>query len=188
MNVVITIAGLHGTGKTTYAAALAEYLGLRMISAGRLFRQIADERRLTLEELSIVASKDSTIDKEIDGRMLSETQKGNVVLDGLLSAWIARSYAGMRIYLVAPEEIRIRRIARRERIPFETAKRETLTREEMERERFKRLYGFDIDSLDIYDLVMNTALLPKSSNLKVLKIAAWEYIATRARVGAIARH
>lgn len=188
MNTVITIAGLHGTGKTTYAVALSEHLGLRLISAGRLFRQIADERSLTLEQLSTVASREPGIDKEIDGRMLSEAQKGNVVLDGLLSAWTARDYAGMKIYLVAPDEVRIRRIARRERIPFDVARRETMTRERIERERFKKFYGFDVDSLNIYDLVMNTALLPKSSNLKILKMATWEYIATRVKVGAIARY
>ena len=41
MPLVVTISGLHGSGKSTYAKALAEEFRLRYVSAGQLFRDIA---------------------------------------------------------------------------------------------------------------------------------------------------
>ncbi|MFQ6076866.1 MAG: AAA family ATPase, partial [Candidatus Bathyarchaeia archaeon] len=48
MGLVVTVSGLHGTGKSTYARALSEAFDLRHVSAGGLFRQIALERGLSI--------------------------------------------------------------------------------------------------------------------------------------------
>ena len=93
MNLVITISGLHGTGKSTYAKELAKEFGLRYISAGIIFRQIATERGVTLEELSRIAVKDKRIDRLIDKQTVDEARKGSAVLDGHLAGWMAREYA-----------------------------------------------------------------------------------------------
>ncbi len=49
MGLVITLSGLHGTGKTTYAKPLSQIFNLRHISAGILFRQIAEECTLKMQ-------------------------------------------------------------------------------------------------------------------------------------------
>jgi len=41
--IVIVIGGPHGTGKSTYAKAIAEEFSLRHLSAGEIFRQLAEE-------------------------------------------------------------------------------------------------------------------------------------------------
>ena len=48
----ITISGLPGSGTTTVAKLLAERLGYKLISAGDVFRKLAMERGMTLEEFS----------------------------------------------------------------------------------------------------------------------------------------
>ena len=48
MTLTVTISGLHGTGKTTYARILSKDFGLRHISAGDLFRQIAKGKGVSI--------------------------------------------------------------------------------------------------------------------------------------------
>ena len=55
MKRVITVGGLHGTGKSSVADAIAKKFNLIRMSAGVVFRQLAKERDLTLEEFSRVA-------------------------------------------------------------------------------------------------------------------------------------
>jgi len=165
---VITVSGLHGSGTSTQARRLAESLGLRYISAGLLFRRIAEERGLTLEELSRLAEESPELDRMIDERTKEEARRGGVVIDATLAGWMAED-ADLKIFLTAPLEERVRRIARREGLSLEEAMRETLKRERSERERFKRYYGIDINDLSIYDVVLNTALFKPDVTARILR-------------------
>jgi cytidylate kinase len=173
---VITIGGLHGTGKTTYAKALAKTFDLEHVSAGGIFRQIAKEKGLTLQDLTSLAKKDKKIDEFVDSKIKEAAKKGSVVIDGLLSAWMARDEADIKIYLFAPDNVRFKRIASREKISYEEAKKLTLEREKAEKERYKKFYGLDMDDLTIYDIVFNTDLLPLNSNIKILTNVVKEYM------------
>ena len=175
MNLVVTISGLHGTGKTTYARMLAKDFGLRHISAGELFRRIAGERGISIAEFSRIASRNQEIDKIIDEQTKKGAEAGSVIIDGLLASWIAGDLANIKVHLVAPEKIRISRIARRDGIPYKEAKKITLLRERIERERFKRVYNIDIDDKSIYDLALNTGLLSLEANVEVIRKFIQEY-------------
>lgn len=179
MGLAIVICGLHGTGKSTYARRIAEAFGLRHISAGELFRQMAAERKLSLTELSREAEKNDAIDRLLDERTEKEIEKGGVVVDALLAGWMARGRGALKVYLSAPFEIRIHRIASRDGISYAEAEKVTLLRERIERRRFKRLYGIEIDDLSIYDLVLNTGLLPIEFNIDVIKAFVGGYIRSR---------
>ena len=165
---VITVSGLHGSGTSTQARRLAKALGLRYVSAGLLFRRIAEERGLTLEELSRLAEENPELDRMIDERTREEARRGGVVIDAALAGWMAGD-ADLKIFLTAPLEERVRRIARREGLSLEEAMRETLKREQSERERFKRYYGIDINDLSIYDVVLNTALFKPDATARILR-------------------
>ena len=176
MGFVITLSGLHGTGKTTYAKTLSQIFNLRHVSAGILFRQIADEKGIAVSELTQIASRSDQIDQLIDERTQIEAEKGNVIIDGLLAGWMALKYADIKIYLTTFDNIRFLRIAKRENIPINEAKKLTLFREEIERKRFKKYYKLDIDNLKIYDLILNTELLTIKSNIRILTNFIQEYI------------
>jgi len=169
MGFVVTISGLHGTGKSTYAERLAAEFGLRYVSAGELFREVARKCGLTLRDLSLEASKKEELDRLVDDRTRAEAKKGDVVIDALLAAWIVRDLANLRILLFAPDDVRIGRIARRDALSIEDAKRETLYREDLERRRFKSFYDIDMSNLSIYDLILNTGLLSPAGNMRVLE-------------------
>lgn len=176
MGLVITVGGLHGTGKTTYARALSEQFGLRHVSAGETFREMAERRNLKLDDLNNVAESDPTIDREIDEKMKEEASKGDVVLDGQLAAWMAQDKADLKILLIAPKEVRLRRAAERENLSLEEAEKQTLGREEVERERYRRYYGIDVADPSIYDLIVDTNLYPLEEMTKILKKIVGDYI------------
>lgn len=176
MNLVITISGLHGTGKSTIARAISKAFNLRHISAGDLFRQIAIKRGLTVSELSKLSAKNRSVDDVVDERTRSEAKRGSVVLDGLLTGWLAKDHADLKIFLVASETARITRIAGREGISYNAAREATLLREGLEKRRFNRFYGVDIRDMSLYDLVLNTGLLSVDANIQIIKTFIREYV------------
>ncbi len=156
MKRTITIGGLHGTGKSSIADKVAKHFDLRRVSAGVIFRNLAKERGYTLEEFSRIAEGNEEIDRELDARQAAEAEKGDLVIDGQLAGWMAAEHADFRINLTAPLDVRVRRIANRDDVDFDFAKRETETRELSEKERYFEYYGIDISDLSIYDLIINT--------------------------------
>jgi cytidylate kinase len=179
MGIVITLSGQHGTGKSTYGRQIASKLNLRYVSAGSLFREVASERGLSLMELGKMCEEDEGIDRMIDGRSIESMRGGNVLIDSQLAGHFARDLDALKICLTASLEIRVDRIAKRDGKPSREMRDETLEREGSERSRFKRFYGVDLDDLSIYDLVLNTALMPLEANLSILEHASMEYIGSR---------
>lgn len=176
MGLVITLSGLHGTGKTTYAKTLSKIFNLRHISAGILFRQIAAEKGISISELTQISSRNDKIDQLIDDKTRMEAEKGNVIIDGLLAGWIALNFTDIKLYLTTLDNIRFSRIAARENITIPKARKLTLFREEIEKERFIKYYNINIDNLTIYDLILNTELLSIESNVIIMKNFIQEYI------------
>lgn len=169
---VIVISGPAGSGKTTYAKRLAQKLGLKYFSAGNIFRKIAEEKGLSLVELSRLAEKDYSIDLEIDRRTLNEALKGNVVIDGHLTAWVVKEVADLTIYITAPLLIRIRRIAKRDQISLRQAFYETVYREHSQRKRFQEIYGIDVTDISWFDIVINTEKYTIEETFQIILIAA----------------
>ena len=157
---VITVSGPHGTGKSTYAKALAEALKLRYVSAGQLFRELAKQQKLSLGALSNRAAKDPSIDRMLDERTKAEAKKGNVVIDAQLGAWMVKDLADVKVLITAPDDVRFMRIAQRDRIELEEARRETEYREAIQRERYKKYYGINVNDPSIYDITIDTSLHP----------------------------
>ena len=171
-NMIITVSGPHGTGKSTYAAQLADALRIRHVSAGAVFRRIAKEKKISLEELGEKALEDPSIDKLVDQRTIAEADKGNVVIDGQLAGWILKDKSDLRIYLTAPEDIRLERIAKRDKVGLREARAQTEQRESVQRERYLRHYGFQVEDRSIYHLILDTSLGSIEDTAKVLVSAA----------------
>ncbi len=173
---VIAVSGQAGSGKTTHAKLIAETFSLRYVSTGMIFRSIAKERGISLIELHKLAESDDSIDRYVDEKAKEEALKGNVVVEGHLTAWILRDIADVKIYLKADLRERARRIAERDGKSFEEALREIMFREESNRKRYLKIYGIDICDLSIFDLVIDTTKLPKEAVAKVIRTFIQEYI------------
>ena len=177
-DLVIAVAGPHGSGRSTQARLLAESLGLRYVSAGTVFRERAEELGLSLEEMSLRASVDRDFDNYLDARTKEESRLGGVVIDATLSGWMAEG-PDLRIYLSCPLEERVRRIAEREGRDLAEVDRETRFREENELRRFRETYGVDLEDLSVYDLVVNTGLFDAGGVARILKNVVDEYLGCR---------
>jgi CMP/dCMP kinase len=155
-SLVMTVSGPHGTGKSTYAKTLAQAFRLRYLSAGQQFRDLAKQKGLTLEAFNLVAAENPETDRAIDEMTKAAAKKGGVVIDAQLSAWMVGELADVKILIVAADDVRFRRIAHRDGITVEEARRQTLARELIQRQRYEKYYGIDVSDLSIYDLKIDT--------------------------------
>jgi cytidylate kinase len=175
---VLTVAGPHGSGRSTQATKLAEYFGLKYVSTGTLFRERASQLGVSLLEMTKIAAGDDAFDRFLDDRAREETKKGGVVLDATLSGLVAVE-PDLRIYLTAPLDVRVTRIANREGRDAGEVESETRLREKAELERFRRYYGYDLSDLSIYDLVLNTAHFDADAVAHILKNVVESYMVER---------
>uniref|UniRef100_A0A7J3X804 Cytidylate kinase n=1 Tax=Thermofilum pendens TaxID=2269 RepID=A0A7J3X804_THEPE len=165
---VVAVSGTPGSGKTTYARFIAEKYSLRYVSSGALFRRLAEERGVGFLELHRLAEQSEEIDLEVDRRALQEASKGCVVVEGHLSVWVLKNVAHVKIIFDAPLEERARRIAARDGKSLGEAISEIQRREESNRRRALKYYGFDIRDYTVADLVINTGLLGENAVKEIL--------------------
>lgn len=165
---IITITGYNGSGKSTLAKGLAKELKLRHYSAGDLLRKIAEERGLSLMELHRQMDCDRKIDLELDERSKRlGREEDNFVIDGRL-AWhfIPKSIkvfvkidlrkAAERVFRDCLKGKKERK-GERENVSLEETLKGLKKRLEMNRERYKRLYGIDYLDEKNYDIVVDTS-------------------------------
>jgi len=169
---IIAVSGPHGSGKSTAAQRVAEHLNYEYVSAGKLFRDMARKEGKNIEEFSRIAEKREEIDRFIDDRTLEIAQaKDNIVIDAQLGGWVLKEIADLLIYITAPLDVRIQRIAQRENKSLDTIRTETLTREKSEKERYQKLYNIDISDLSIYDVIISSNKFDASDCVQIIMVA-----------------
>jgi cytidylate kinase len=155
----VTISGLPGSGTTSLTYHLASAHRFDVISAGEVFRQMAKERQMSLEEFGAFCEGDPSVDRLIDERQreiaLSQDQ---ILIEGRLSGWMIPE-ADLRIWLKASLECRVKRILDRDKFAdFDVALKATAEREASEALRYKQYYNINYASLDPYHLVLDTEM------------------------------
>jgi predicted cytidylate kinase len=160
--VTITVSGTPGSGKTTVAKLLAEKLGLEYVYSGRIFREMAEKHDMSLEEFGSYCEKHSEIDKQLDDQQLEILRRGNIIVEGRITGWIAHrnKIPAVKILLDADIEIRAKRIVNREKGDVEKRKQEILVREKSEATRYKNYYNIDLKDMSIYDVVIDSSDIP----------------------------
>ena len=167
----LTISGLPGSGTTTVAKLLSHELELELISAGQMFRRIAKDKNLQLDQFSELAENNDEFDRQIDEMQGREAMKrDNVIIESRLSGFFVPK-ADLKIWLKAPSEIRARRIAGREGIAYEDALSTMKDRERSEYKRYEQYYGINLDDLAIYDLIIDSSRWDEMAIVAMIKVA-----------------
>lgn len=158
---IITLAGEAGSGKSTCAKNIAKLMNLTHYSTGDLMRQMADERKISLAELSKIAENDSSIDKELDDRQikLGKTED-NFIIDGRLSSYFIPH--ALKVFVTADINVRANRILSASRaeesfLNISDAIESIKQRKESEIKRYISLYKFNPYDLKIYDIIYDTS-------------------------------
>ncbi len=148
----IAISGKSGCGNTTVSRLVAAALGLRVVNF--TFKNLAEERGMTFEQVCLLAETDPQYDHAVDRRQVQLAQEGGCVLGSRLAIWLIRDTA-FTVYLEASLPVRAGRIARREGKPLADALAETEARDQRDHDRYARLYGYDVDAYGFADLVVD---------------------------------
>ena len=158
---VITIGGLPGSGTTTAAELLSKKLELPWTNAGKIFRELAQEKGMDLNEFGRYAEGNSDVDRELDRRLVEIMREGDIIIEGRLASANANinGIHALKVWLHAPIKTRVKRIRNRESGDLVTIMKETHERERSERKRYKDYYNIDYENLDYYTLVISSAEL-----------------------------
>ena len=160
---ILTISGLHGTGKSVVGKKIALALGIKYYSTGEAFRDLAKEKNMTLEDFTKYVEKHIEIDKELDKKIIEIAKKDDIIIDSQLSGYLLREIADFKILLKCSLEIRVKRMAERDKATYDEKLKETEFREKSESERFILLYNIEINDLEkakeIFDLILDTEKL-----------------------------
>ncbi|WP_321430497.1 (d)CMP kinase [uncultured Methanolobus sp.] len=167
---LLTISGLPGSGTTTVSRLISEKYNLEMISAGEVFRSLANEYDMTLAEFGELAESDDSIDLKIDERQKEiANTRDNIVLEGRLAGHMAEK--AFKFWIKASVDVRVQRIVSREGSSFEDKLAETIEREASEAIRYKTIYGIDINDLSAYDLVIDSEKWDQFQITKIISCA-----------------
>ena len=171
---IITIGGTAGSGKSTVAKLLAKRLGYTHYSMGDLQRQIAEEKHISLLELSKIEEEDRSLDEEVDQKQIDLGRKeDNFVIDARLGYHFIPN--SVKVYLDADFEERANRIfADRVRnelnVNLENTMENMRTREKSEKKRWTEYYHLDPADKNQYDLVVDTtSLSPEQAVDKIIE-------------------
>ena len=154
---IVTISGLPGSGTSTVARLLSEKTDMEIVSTGEIFRSLAKENQLSLEEFGKIAEKDDEIDKKLDARIVEEAEPGRILEARLSGYMLHRSnIKAYKVWLEADRETRINRIASRENESFDKIRKKVIEREKSERKRYKEYYNIDLSDKSIYDIIIDS--------------------------------
>ena len=160
---IITITGETGSGVSTVTNKLADSLGYRKFSAGSIFRTLAIQYNMTVNELNDFADNNRVVDQEIDTLIRRIGEGSEIVLDARLGYyWIHDSFS---VYLTVDPDIAAHRIytAISNGLRYEdgaTTVDQTIInikkQVENTRHRYFRDYGIDISNISMFDLIIDS--------------------------------
>lgn len=148
----VAISGKSGCGNTTVSGLLSKALGIKLINY--TFRQLAEEKGMTLAQVIEAAKNDDSYDKYVDNHQVELAMKESCVLGSRLAIWMLKD-ADLKVYLFASDETRANRVFNREGGDIEQIKSFTAMRDSEDTKRYKEFYNIDNNNYDFVDLFID---------------------------------
>ena len=164
----LTIGGFPGTGTTTACKLLREQTGLHYVYAGQMFRDMARQHGMSLEQFGRYCEEHPEIDRRLDDEQIELLKGPPILLEGRMSGVLAAraNVSAFKVWFTCDPWIRAERIVNREGGEVEARMAEMRRREESEKKRYQAYYGYDTGDLSPYDLVLDTSHIPPDEVVK----------------------
>ena len=156
----ISLAGDLGSGKSTVSNILIDRLGAEYYSTGKIVRDVAERRGMTVVELNKYMETHPELDHEIDDGLVALSQDDRLLIIDSRMAWHFTK-GTFKVYLSTDIETSAVRIMCANRqgehaSSLEQTVEQTRARRESEKKRYFTQYGVNIKDLTNYDLVIDT--------------------------------
>jgi cytidylate kinase len=169
---IITIGGHVGAGKTTLAARLANTLGYDELYMGGIFRDMARERGIAIEEFYAALKRDPKLEQSVDERQSKMMQEhDNLVVQGRIAWFFAKGspFTVFNVFLAVDPGVGAERSGKRPENAGRSIKElASANRERMQNEieRYRSLYGIN-NFLDPghYDFMLDTTEMDETQVL-----------------------
>ena len=159
----ITLTGNLGSGKSTIAGIMSEKYGFEIYSTGKIQRELAKERGLTVLEMNKLMQQDHSFDNIIDERTtrLSIESQKDLFFDSRLAWHFAKN--AFKVFLSVSIDEASRRVFndnKRGNVEsyksIEETKANLIERAHTEDIRYNELYGINYFDLNNYNLVLDS--------------------------------
>ena len=148
----VAISGKSGCGNTTVSGLLSKRLGVTLINY--TFRQLAEEKGMTLPQVIEAAKNDDSFDKYVDTHQVQLALEESCVLGSRLAVWMLKE-ADLKVYLLASDETRAKRVFSREGGDLQEIKDFTAMRDSEDTRRYKEFYGINNNDYAFCDLIID---------------------------------
>lgn len=170
---LLIISGFAGSGKSSLADSLGEKLGLNVVHASSLLREMSTQGVAALENVSPEKIKDwwesekakefmkkrqedESMDRALDEKLLEIAEKGNVILDSWTMPYLYKGKS-FKVWLNASPEIRAKRVSERDNLDYKAVLTKIRARDAETKSLYERMYHFKMgENLEMFNLVLNT--------------------------------
>lgn len=158
----ITLTGNLGSGKSTITKILSQKYGYEIFSTGKILRNLAEERGVSILEMNKLIESDPSYDHLIDDTTtkISLEKKEDILIDSRLAWHFAVDT--FKVFLTVDISEAARRVYSDNRGDVETysslddCKNQLLERAHAEDRRYKDIYDLDYFNISNYNLVLDS--------------------------------
>ncbi len=172
----IMVSGFAGSGKSSLADALGKELGLKVVHASSILREMATQGVSALENASPQKihdwwesaeakefmkrrQQDGSLDIALDKKLTQIADRSGVVMDSWTMPYLYNGKA-FRVWLNASAEVRARRVSGRDGLDYGAVVEKIRARDAQTKDLYERLYQFKMgENLGRFDLVLDTDML-----------------------------
>jgi cytidylate kinase len=166
----ILICGFSGSGKSYLAENLCKRLrGYKVVHSSAIFKQLQANQKINSSKTKMnkgwyefsnftdKRKKDESLDTRLDNYLLELIKKEkNIIIDSWTLPYLTKK--GIRIWLIAGEKERAKRLALRDKITYKEAIDIVKKKDAFSIKQYKKLYGFKFGSnlKSTFDYKINT--------------------------------
>ncbi len=161
--VKLTVSGNPGSGTSTLVAGIGETLGWSSLNGGQVFRDEAENRKMSLEDFGKLCLTDLSVDRMLDEILKTKMQEsdGPEIVESRLAGWWAHKLelSTVRLWVEVSDEERAIRVVKREGGSVAEKMAESKERSKHDNIRFTELYQLNPEDTTPYTHILKADTL-----------------------------